>query len=196
VTGRDPLADRAANLAAPGDLAAHELEVLRSGVRLLALRSLRDPELAEEAAQETLARALAAVRDGQVRDPAHLGAFARGIARHVIADVHRARQRTIPLDDAATIDRPCPDPDALQAMVSAEESARVRAALAALSQADRELLRLSFFEGLAPAELADRLGQPATRIRKRKSRALERLREAFRKPGVERHDGPSSPTAT
>jgi DNA-directed RNA polymerase specialized sigma24 family protein len=41
------------------------------------------------------------------------------------------------------------------------------------------VLRLSFYEGLAPAEIAERLAEPAPRVRKRKARALDRLRLAY-----------------
>jgi RNA polymerase sigma-70 factor (ECF subfamily) len=195
VTGHDPPGEQPADLLKSEDVPAQELAVLRKGLRLLALRSLRDVDLAEEAAQETLARTLAALRSGQVHDPTHLGAFARGIACHVIADLHRARQRTTPLDEfPGAADPPTADPDALQLIVSEEQNERLRAALVALSAADRELLRLSFFEGLTPLEVAERLGEPATRIRKRKSRALERLRRALEERGLGSHDRLPRPT--
>ncbi|MBI1723136.1 MAG: sigma-70 family RNA polymerase sigma factor [Gemmatimonadetes bacterium] len=160
-----------------GDLAADQLETLRSGVRLMALRALRDPDAAEEVVQETLARAVAALRE---RSPevGNLGAYVAGIARHVIADVHRAQKRTVPLD-ASVAGRADAGPDPLHTLISAAERTAVRAALAKLSLTDREILRLSFFEGLTPAEVAARLHQPDARVRKRKSRALERLRRAF-----------------
>ena len=44
-----------------------------------------------------------------------------------------------------------------------------------LSATDQEILHLSFFEGLSPAEITDHLNEPAERIRKRKSRARLRL---------------------
>jgi RNA polymerase sigma-70 factor (ECF subfamily) len=195
VTGHDPLATRPADLLKREEVPAQELAVLRTGVRLLALRSLRDVELAEEAAQETVARALAALRGGQVHDVAHIGAFVRGIAYHVIADLHRARHRTTPLDDSPEApDPPSGDPDALQLIVSQEEDERLRTALAELSTADRELLRLSFFEGLTPLKLAARLGEPAARIRKRKSRALERLRHALAEADEGSHERLPRPT--
>ncbi len=195
MTGSDPPVERPTGLLKSVDVPAQELEVLRRGLRLLALRSLRDIDLAEEAAQETLVRALAALRGGHVNNPAHLGAFARGIACHVIADLHRAQQRTTSLDASQEADDPpSADPDALHLLVSDEEHEHVRAALASLSGADRELLRLSFFEGLTPLELANRLGEPATRVRKRKSRALERLRRALEEAGAGGHDRRPRPT--
>ncbi len=79
------------------ELGPDELERLRAGLEIMALRSLGDREAAEEAAQETLTRAVEASKQGRIKNPEKLGAFVRGIARHVIADMirpqahHRAR---------------------------------------------------------------------------------------------------------
>ena len=83
------------------------------------------------------------------------------------------RRQTLPDGPVARTEDP------LAALVSAAERARLRDALARLSHGDCELLRLSFFEAVTPTQLARRLGEPVERIRKRKSRALERLRRAF-----------------
>lgn len=167
------------------------VEQLRLGLQIMALRALGDPEAAEEAVQETLVRALEALRDDRPRDPKKLGAFVRGIARHVIADACSARRRTAPLDAVPESERVTSDDDPLSVLISDEERSGVRRALAQLSPADRDILHLSFFEGLNPAEIAERLGEPALRIRKRKSRALRRLREAFsRGAGTGHESGP------
>jgi len=155
------------------------LEQLRLGVKIMALRALRDAETAEEVAQETLVRALEAIRDGRPRDPEKLGAFVRGIARHVIADAQRASQRSVPLQEPQQHKLVTHRADPLTALITTEERDRVRLALTQLSAGDREVLHLSFFDGLSPLEIAERAGEPASRIRKRKSRALSRLRQAF-----------------
>ena len=164
-------------------LGIHELERLRPGLRLMALRALGSVAAAEEAAQETLARAVIALQNGQPREPDHVAAFVTGIARHVIADTCRARKRTVSLDAMTDAEPQGSGPDALAALISTAEQEAVRAALATLSSHDRDLLRLCYFDGLAPAKLAERLGEPGERIRKRKSRALERLRAAFLQAG-------------
>lgn len=162
-----------------GEIDDRQLELLRSGLRLMALRALGDLEAAEEAVQETLARAFDVLRGGRRLDPRELGAFVGGIARHVIVDAHRARQRAVSLESLPDPPAATATDDPLAALVSADERARLRAALGRLSTGDYELLRLSFFEALTPGQLATRLRQPAERIRKRKSRALDRLRRAF-----------------
>jgi RNA polymerase sigma factor (sigma-70 family) len=160
----------------PPDPTPAELSRLRSGIRIMALHDLRDADLAEEVAQETLVRLVQALREGRLQDPANLGAFTRAIARHVIVDTLRARQRFTETGKTAEL---ASEEDSLGALVSAEQAARVRAALQQLSAGDREILRLSFFEGLTPQQLAERTGEPSSRVRKRKERALERLRKVF-----------------
>jgi len=172
--------------------AGDALEPLRPGLELLALRTLGSAEASREAVQETLARAVVALANGQPSDPEKLPAFVAGIARHVIVDMVRAARRVVPLDTLPATDHPSNNVDALSALVSAAEQAQVREALGQLVPSDRELLRLCYFEGLTPGEIAGRLGEPADRVRKRKSRALERLRQAFR--GGAGHDGRSGPT--
>ncbi len=159
-------------------LDAETLQRLRAGVRLLALHSLSDPDACDEVVQETITRTLKALDEGRLHNPANLGAYVRGIARHVIADVHRSRARS-PISIADPERLPSRRPGALEQVISAEEQQRLRFALGGISHSDREMLRLCFHEGLTPGEIAHRLGVPPERIRKRKSRALARLRKAF-----------------
>lgn len=170
------------------------LEHLRPGLQLMAVRMLGTRDAAEEAVQETLARAVVALAKGQPADQTKLPAFVAGIARHVIVDMQRARHRLVSIDSLPDSAHPSYHPDALNALVTAEERARVRTALAHLSQTDRDLLRLCYIDGLAPTEIAGRTGEPPERIRKRKSRALERLRAAFQGGAQSGHASPAAPT--
>ena len=160
----------------PAEIEGTELEVLRAGIRLMALRALGNSDLADEVAQESIVRAFHSLRSSR---PGKLGPFVAGIARHVIADIIRARPREVPLDDLAPDSEPRTRGDPLSILSDAAEQARVHRALGLLAQEDRELLHLVFFEGLSPSEIAQRLGVPPERIRQRKLRAIGRLRLAF-----------------
>ena len=168
-----------------------DVALLASGVRIIALRALGDADAAQEVAQETIARALRAIVDGRLRDARAMGGFVRGIARHVIADEIRRRHRTVPLEPEFA--DPAGDADPLDALVHAEQAAAVRRAMRQLSPGDRRIIHLSFVDGLTPAAVAERLHEPAVRIRKRKSRALERLRAALLTTAAG-HEVPASPT--
>jgi RNA polymerase sigma-70 factor (ECF subfamily) len=174
----------------PATAAGADWELLRSGIRLMALRAIGDPEAADEVAQETLSRAVQALR----APPANLGAYVAGIARHVIADHFRATQREVSLERLHPDVLRTEATDPLASLCSEGEHAQVRRALGELSADDRELLHLSYFEGLSPTEIAERMGAPAERIRQRKLRALARLRRAFDGASQPRHEKTAAPT--
>ncbi len=168
-----------------------QLATLSRGLRIIAIRSLGDAELADEVVQETLSRAVVALREGRLQDPARLGAFVRGILRHVVTDELRRRGRLAGIERA--LDAAGDGADALESIVRDEQAAAVRAALAQLPPADQRLIHLCFVDGRTPGEIASQLREPAERVRKQKSRALERLRQAFfgARAG---HVRPSTPT--
>jgi RNA polymerase sigma-70 factor, ECF subfamily len=154
-------------------LAPAQIVMLRNGLRIMALRALGDPDAAEDAVQESLLRALKAVTPELASDPTRLGAFVGGIARHVISDMRRQAARAATLSDLYPDHRSV---DPLDHVVTAEERAEVRNAFAHLTAAEQTILRASFFDGMTPAQIAAQEAQPSEVVRKRKSRALARLR--------------------
>lgn len=161
-------------------LTSEHIALLRNGLRIMALRALGDEDTAEDVAQESLLRALDAVSQEIAKDPVRLGAFVGGIARHVIADVRRREARLASLPEA--------QPDrtgatSLDTVVKAEDRTRVVRALERLPAADQVLLRASFYEGLTPGQIAFRTQEASEVVRKRKSRALVKLRRIFENPG-------------
>jgi RNA polymerase sigma factor (sigma-70 family) len=177
---------------APTRAADVDINLLRSGIFLMALRAVADADAAEEIAQETLSRAIAVIREPGAT--ANLGGYVAGIARHVIADHFRATARTTPLTTDAFEAVRDERADALSDLCSDEEAARVRRALGDLTPGDRDLLTLCFFDDLSPADVAVRLGMPPERIRQRKLRALQRLRAAFDALHAVRHVSAIPPT--
>ncbi|MGQ0642120.1 MAG: RNA polymerase sigma factor [Gemmatimonadaceae bacterium] len=123
--------------------------------------------------QETIARLLARLRDCKIADACELTPIAYGIARHVIIDIQRRRAR----EHSQIIEAQSAAPHPLDVLVREEDCARVRIALRALSARDRTLLRRCFMHGESIGKIAADLGEPAERMRKRKSRALQRLAE-------------------
>ena len=146
----------------------------------LALRVVRDRDLAEDAVQEAF---LTVWRQAESFDPS------RGKASTwIFTLVHRRA-----VDLVRRQSRFSALPDQLEAMtpqtlvaesvdedVELREARRnVRAALATLSQAEREVLELAYWGGLTQSEIAAKLGIPTGTVKSRTFHALAHLREAL-----------------
>lgn len=138
-------------------------------VRRFALRGgAADPDDVASDAFAALWRHLDDVREGAER------AWLHAAVRRLAANARRAAGRRDALVDelgseagrAAAVSAPATDP-------------RVERALAALSPADRELLLLSVWDGLEPAEVAAALGASRATVAVRLHRARARFRAAY-----------------
>ena len=150
---------------------------LYAPVSAYVLRRLASPEEAAEVVAETfltLWRRFDEAPGGEALRP-----WTYGVARRVIANHLRGERRRDALaerlsTDFAQVTAQLPDP--AQAVA---EAARVRDALAQLSDTDQELLRLVAWEGLTTDELAVALNIRAAAARLRLHRARRRLRAAL-----------------
>jgi RNA polymerase sigma-70 factor (ECF subfamily) len=75
--------------------------------------------------------------------------------------------------------------DALSETALGEDKLRVRAALRGLSDAERRVVMLAFFDGLSHSEIAARLGEPLGTVKTRIRRSLLRLRGLLGSDGTE-----------
>ena len=103
-----------------------------------------------------------------------------GIARRVLANAERADRRRSRLTRRLTA-QPAPVPAASPSTDS--EAAAIARALAALSPSDRELLLLTGWEELTPAQIAQLLNRPAPLISRRLHRARQRFATALTAAG-------------
>ncbi len=132
-----------------------------------ALRRVDEPADAADVLAETFLVAWRRIRDVPVGDAARPWLLA--VARRVLANQRRGSHRRHELAQrlagqlAASLPRP-------------EADGAVQAALARLSERDREVLLLAAWEGLEPAEIAAATGQRAVTVRSRLHRARGRLR--------------------
>ena len=138
-----------------------------------ALRRVARPEDAADIVAETFLVAWRRLDDVPAGDGARLWLY--GVARRQLANQRRGDLRRSQLGDRlrevlATAATAVPDTDG-------ERVAAVRGALGRLSERDRELLTLSNWEGLDPAEIAVVLAAPAVTVRSRLHRARRRLRK-------------------
>jgi len=147
-----------------------------------AASALGDRELAEEVVQDVFAQLWRHAGDYD-QSRASVRTWLYAIARNRIVDAHRrasARPKSAgndSLDSAAEIDA---------ALDQAVLRWQVTAALARLSPAHREVIRLAHYGGLTMREIAERTGIPLGTVKSRTSYALRSLRLILDEMEVER----------
>ena len=162
-----------------GDEAAEArvAEVFSPAIKAMARARSRGGTDPQDVCQDVLIAVIRALRDGQLREAGRLAAFVAGVARNVINTEIRSR-RSRPaeaLDETAA-----PVADLREEMARRDRTRMLRAALAEVSDADRQILVLTLVHGLKSGEVADRLALEPQVVRARKSRALRRLTERLR----------------
>lgn len=139
-------------------------------VYTVAMSILGDPVRAADVVQATFVNAWQAAARF---DPSHeLAPWLYTIARRQAIDAYRRDRRT-----AAT---PPSELDSSEPPVSFEatwEAWQVRLALEQLPEEERAVVKLSWFDGLAHPEIADKLGVPIGTVKSRSHRAHHRLAE-------------------
>jgi RNA polymerase sigma-70 factor (ECF subfamily) len=150
----------------------------------LKLRSrLRSAALVEDARQETLTRVLISLkRKGGMKAPETLGAFVNSVCNNVLLEMYRAGSRTAQLEEG--FDQPDGQSSAETTIAAKEESARVRSALAALPEKERELLRWLFFEDRDKDLICKELNVDRNYLRVLLHRAKARFRHQFTDEGT------------
>jgi RNA polymerase sigma factor (sigma-70 family) len=168
-----------------GDRAAFAALIERHYPTLLACcrRMVRDSDLAREAAQEAVLRAMPGL--DRLRDPERFGAWLVGIGLNVCRSFissHRPDGPTFELLEPSALAG-----DPAVATELAELSARVRAAIAELPPGQREAVALFYLAGLTHAEIADEVGSRPGAIKTRLHKARKTLRASL-------HDFREEPT--
>jgi len=180
----------AAARARAGERAAFRELIELSSPRIyrLALRVVRDPDEADDVVQETYIRAWDRIEE--LRDPAAVTGWLSRIARNAARDRLRwwKRLRREPFDDATGLARLMAEaqtrgarsPD--EELASAETSAALARAVAALPERQRVVLLLREVDGMSYEEIAEALGIPIGTVESRLhrgraalARRLERL---------------------
>ncbi len=143
-------------------------------VKAFLLRGGANETMAEEAAQEVM---IALWRRAETFDPAKAApaTWIFTIARNKRIDLLRREIRRTPDPDD-----PLLLPDAIagpeREIGAAERDARVRRAIGALGDDQREVVRMAFFAELSHSEIAEQLGLPLGTVKSRLRLAFQRLR--------------------
>lgn len=156
----------------------------RRPVYSLALRILRNPELAEEVSQDVFLKVWkhAAIFEDQ------RGAFSSWVltmTHHGSIDaLRRAKARgsqvTNTLDNVVAATLPSPRPG-----VSSWQKMRLQEALETLPEKQRKVVELAYFDGYTREEMAQILGEPVGTVKTRLRDAVQRLAAVFKDPDSE-----------
>ncbi len=174
-------------------LAADLAERFTLNLKLFALRRLHDTAAAEDTVQEALRETLKALRAGRVANAEALPGFVFQTVKNLCMHHGRsAGRRGRAIAEFSRLSRPASE-DPLLALVHEERRAAVREALARLEKDDRDLLALSFEEGLDAEEIGRRLGLAGGTVRVRKHRALRKLAALLGEPARNETEGAGTP---
>jgi RNA polymerase sigma-70 factor (ECF subfamily) len=144
-------------------------------------RRLRSPELLEDVMQETLLRVLQTLRlKGGLQHPERLGAFVNSVCNNVLLEHLRSERKygsrgeEAPdiVDDRIDMDAP---------LVTLQRTRQVKEILEELSEKDRKLLEMIYFEERDKAEVCRELGVDSAYLRVLVHRAKGRFRETMEK---------------
>jgi RNA polymerase sigma-70 factor (ECF subfamily) len=142
----------------------------------LALRILRDAQLAQDAVQDAFLAAWRTARAFDSRRGTPSAWLLTLVHRRAVDVVRREdRRRTDTLADAPVAAGEATDEEAERR----EERRRVQAALDVLTPAEREALELAYYGGLTQTEIAERLGVPLGTVKSRMFAGLARLRDSL-----------------
>lgn len=157
----------------PGpDFARRFVPLLRMKIRLR--RPGAPPAQVADIIQETLARALDALKNDRLVEPARLGGFISGICDNVLRENARSVTRDLPLDALAIEPQSLDDPETTAA--ARERAATAERVVRALPAREREVLRLIFVEEVSKDEVCARFRITRDHLRVIVCRAREHLR--------------------
>lgn len=145
-------------------------------VKAMMIRRGASRDRAEDLAQETLLRVW---RKAGQYDPvrATASAWVYAIARNVSVDVARREGRASTWAEAENVPEEADPEEPEGQLIAAEREDVVRSTIVALPSDQLRVVRLSFFDGLAHAEIATLLGIPLGTVKSRIRLALQRLRD-------------------
>jgi RNA polymerase sigma-70 factor (ECF subfamily) len=143
-------------------------ERFRGPVFAISLSILRDHGLASDSTQQTFIKAWQGAASYDIHR--EFGPWIYAIARRTAIDIYRKQSRSLVSDDVDSVDI-SPGLDAVWEMFE------VRSAVDQLPDDERQVMRLSHFEGLTHAQIAKHMGIPIGTVKSRSHRAHQRLIE-------------------
>lgn len=150
------------------------LEIYQDKIYSFALRLLRDPVAAEDAAQEAFVKAF---RGLSSYNPAYqFSSWLFRIAHNACMDALRAGNKTVSLDHEDFPDLPDPVQGVAESVADSIDAERIETLLASLPPLYSEVLLLAYREDMGPAEIARVIDAPEGTVKARLFRARELIK--------------------
>ncbi|HEY7822059.1 MAG TPA: RNA polymerase sigma factor [Acidimicrobiia bacterium] len=146
-------------------------ERFRGPVFAISMTILHDHGLAADATQQTFIKAWQAATTYDA--DRELGPWIYAIARRTAIDIYRKSSRSVASDEVDATSLP-PSLDTIW------EVFEVRSAIDQLPDEERQVIKLSHFDGLTHVEIAEHMGIPVGTVKSRSHRAHQRLLELLR----------------
>lgn len=150
------------------------LEIYQDRIYSFALRLLKDPVAAEEAAQEAFVKAFRGLSSYNSSYPFSSWLFR--IAHNACMDALRAGNKTVSLDGEDFPDLPDSSAGVEVKVSDSIDSEHIEAMLASLPPIYSEVLLLAYREDMGPAEIARIIGAPEGTVKARLFRARELMK--------------------
>ena len=147
------------------------LEIYQDRIYSFALRLLKNPQAAEDAAQETFVKSFRGLSSYDKTYP--FASWLFRIAHNACMDALRAGNRTVSMDDEDFPDLPDSAPGTEIRVAEAMDAERIEALLASLPPLYSEVLLLQYREGMGPADIARVMSVPEGTVKARLFRARE-----------------------
>lgn len=138
--------------------------------------SIYRDDLAADISQETFLKAWKALPTFRLRDGGTFQAYIYRIARNIIIDLSR-KKKEFSLTFYEDIET---DDDLVEKMARSENIDKVKRALSKLSEKDRQILILRYFEEMSHKETAKIIGIREGALRVKTTRLLKKIKEMLR----------------
>lgn len=154
--------------------------LLAPRVRLYGRKHLRDDHAAADLTQQVLLMTIQKLRAGQLREPERVISFVFGICRMVTIDLRRGQLRRERLLQQYGEDLMIADASVAPKL----DQERLTSCLDRLSERERSVVLMTFYEDKQADEVAGLLGLTAGNVRVIRHRAVNRLRDCVTGRGV------------
>ena len=144
---------------------------------------VHNASVAEDLAAESIAILL--TKRKTFRDEHHLKAYLYKIAHHKAMDHLRFPIGWVPLEDVENV---LGSGDPASGMLLKERNAAIYRCMQALPTQYRQVLQLAYFDGFAPADIAEILGKSVKQVYNLLSRAKASLKQLLEKEGITHED--------